>query len=531
MKKSIKIKKLIIIMLFLGMIIISNNVFATENEEKLEEKFDLRDSINITVKNQRTTNNCWIMPVTTAFETNLALKNDKNIVISARHLDYSTSQTFKDGAVNKFGLIRQVNTSGTAEWALAYLTNGSGPILEEDMPYTEQFEEMDLAEFQRYKSILKLEDWVMFPRIYKSVNEGQLIYLDKEDNVYTTTEVEEIRKTLKEHIKENGAIYAELNITGTDKYYNKENSAYCCMDEDINSDHAVSIIGWDDTFSKDNFNEANKPEKDGAYIVLNSYGLDDEIPSVFYVSYEDRNIEKILYGIEKIGKKDYSKIYQYDELGRNSAISLGNVKEVYGANVYDRPLQKREYLTEVTIATYIGVSCEVYVNAESGEINSRKLVKVAETAENLTNGYHTIKLAEPILLTGTKFVVAVKYKADEEVLLATTTNFKYSDGSTPYANVTSNKGESFYGVSLDEMKDLYDVEELKDTSLCIKALTYVIGDISQDGKLSALDISLLKMYLVHLIELNEGALKMADVSQDGRVTVLDLSILKKMLIE
>lgn len=34
--------------------------------------------------------------------------------------------------------------------------------------------------------------------------------------------------------------------------------------------HAVSIIGWDDNYSKDNF--STKPTNNGAWIIRNSYG-------------------------------------------------------------------------------------------------------------------------------------------------------------------------------------------------------------------------------------------------------------------
>lgn len=58
--------------------------------------------------------------------------------------------------------------------------------------------------------------------------------------------------------------------------------------EDIN--HAVTIVGWDDDFSKENFIEGHQPEKDGAWIVKNSWGKFWGSDGYFYLSYFDKNI-------------------------------------------------------------------------------------------------------------------------------------------------------------------------------------------------------------------------------------------------
>lgn len=61
--------------------------------------------------------------------------------------------------------------------------------------------------------------------------------------------------------------------------------------------HAVTIIGWDDNYSKDNF--VSKPERDGAWIVKNSYGTEmiQELSSlkkfVFTYNKENFNFEGI----------------------------------------------------------------------------------------------------------------------------------------------------------------------------------------------------------------------------------------------
>ena len=59
-----------------------------------------------------------------------------------------------------------------------------------------------------------------------------------------------------------------------DPYLNPKTHAFYYDDKEKNveSNHVVAIIGWDDDFSKDNFNSAHKPSKNGAWLVRNNWG-------------------------------------------------------------------------------------------------------------------------------------------------------------------------------------------------------------------------------------------------------------------
>ena len=66
--------------------------------------------------------------------------------------------------------------------------------------------------------------------------------------------------------------------------------------------HAVTLIGWDDEYPKENFkhevqvtDEETKtvmPEKDGAFIVQNSWGEEVNEHGIFYISYESREVKQ-----------------------------------------------------------------------------------------------------------------------------------------------------------------------------------------------------------------------------------------------
>lgn len=307
-------------------------------------------------------------------------------------------------------------------------------------------------------------------------------YTNGGTNVYTESQVLGVRNLIKEHIKNYGAVGAFTCLGGditknlnTDKVKNEESQFISYYNNDSNKmyDHAITIIGWNDDYSKENFNDNCKPKNDGAYIVLNSSGGTNDVLSIMMVSYEDVYIEYGNYGIMSTTDIDYNNIYQYDEYGYNVPLPLTNsqtgkkVGSGYIANVFSRNASdKEEYLNEVSIYVATTSNVDVYVNSENDE--KTKITKVA-SAGILEPGYHTIKLATPLKLTGSKFVVAAKLTADE-VNIPTETNLLSNNGkSTFWDNVTSQAGQSFISLDGENWTDINN--NVKDSNVCLKAFT------------------------------------------------------------
>lgn len=74
---------------------------ATANEIELPDKFDLREHIDIEVKNQMDTGECWAFAASSAVETYLALR-DEDYSFSERHMDYATSCSFIERTYRRF---------------------------------------------------------------------------------------------------------------------------------------------------------------------------------------------------------------------------------------------------------------------------------------------------------------------------------------------------------------------------------------------------------------------------------------------
>lgn len=458
-----------------------NGIQLYANEDAQNEKFDLREHISITVKDQMQTRSSWAFSMISQIETNVSLtRKYTSPIFSARHMEYATARTFLDGT-NINGYNREVGSGGNSLMALSYYTSGLGPVLEKDMPFENSEEQINLSQINKPVG-QKIENYVRFPSIYKEIREGATIYKDNKGNILTDDQVKNIRQQIKNHITNYGGVSATTNLSQT-QYFNRitpiSTTAYYCNNNDVIQDYLVTIIGWDDTYSKENFNSSCRPTKDGAWLVLNSCGKGVN-KEYYYISYEDVMIEKETTGIVTVSDRDYKNLYQYDILAPSVHLSpeiSGSdepVKEAYVANVYTRKETQNEILEEIAI-TGVGGShtADIYINTTGSlDISTATLV---ESDAVLLDGYNTIKLDRKINLTSEKFAVIVKYKNPEEVTIAVEANLTANgiENSAKWDTATANEGEGLISITGEE-DTWQDITSVVPTgSFCIKAFTTV----------------------------------------------------------
>lgn len=437
-------------------------------------QFDLRDRIDIEVKNQKSTQECWAFASTTALETNLLLTKNEKFDFSERHIVYSTARYFLDGQ-NPLGHNRTITSGGNSSLAMAYFTSGRGPILEQEMPFSETESNIYLYEINGKKVQRKVTDYIIFPSILKTIDEaGDINYINEENTVqYSLEQVEEIRNNIKQHIMNYGSVTA-MTVSGSaySNYYNYDLDypAFYCDDTNLELNHQVSIIGWDDNYAVENFNIEHRPTKPGAYLVLNSYGTEGAFKNgCYYISYEDSFVEMGVTGIINAENIDYDTIYQYDPLGISSGIHIEGTQILYGANVFSKNKNILEQLNEISIASMVEENVEIYINPNDGDLTEEKLQKIDIDEKIIRQGYTTIKFKNPVKLTGGNFAIVVKYIGnDKDAYIGVESSSK-----SYWATATSNDGESFFS---KDMKNWTDINtELKNTNICIKAFTTRIG--------------------------------------------------------
>ena len=490
-KRSNKIKLIIIFMLitctlfapyaFAGIEIVeTKDIPQTENWKRtsnlLIEKrlmssasFDLRTQIDIQIKNQKTTQDCWAFASNTVLETNLALRNNEIYDFSERHMVYSTSKTFTDGT-NALGHNKEVAGGGNEIIAMAYYTSGRGPVLETEMPFSENETPIALSEIEGKTVQKQVTDYIIFPTVikYKDTT-GNMVYTDPTgQTTYTEADMIEIRNSIKNHIITYGAVTAmTLSGSGYSSYYNynSEYPSFYCNNPNYVPNHQVAIIGWNDNYLVSDFNASNQPSGPGAYLVMNSYGTEKYPEGCYYISYEDCYVEAAAMGVINAEDVDYDNIYQYDPLGPSTNVCIEEEQVLYGANVFEKDKTSVELLTEIGIASSIDQNFELYINSKNGDLT--KLQKIETEQTKLRTGYTTVKIKTPIELSGEKFAVAIKYIGQNQkaymAIEGPNTDF--------WLTATSNENESYYSTDGQNWTDMK--QDIINSNICIKAFTKI----------------------------------------------------------
>lgn len=444
-----------------------------------DSKFNLADEMNIRVEHQGSTTECWAFSLLKSVETNIALEEGLKDLedFSERHMDYATSRTFLDGT-NEAGFYRNTGNGGLLVIGLAYLTNGQGAVLEREMPFEDNENQIYLSQIDKPVDTI-VNDYITLPTIHKEYtlddkgNTVSVTYKKADGTEYTDSELIAVRNIIKEQLVNNGAI-ATMTGGSYKAYYNNTSTfsatAYNCNSTSLVRDHAITIVGWDDNYAKENFGDGKMPSTDGAYIVLNSYGEDSFDNGYIYISYEDYFIEQELYGVVSTGNVDYDKIYQYDYYGGVYQVGVDNQSKGGFAVTYERDSSKFETLNSVgiTLADYANV--EIYVNPNDSSMASSDLIKVAETTKALSSGYHRIDIT-PTKLTGSSFAIVVKQTTESGnsyyQIEANVANTAYALADSENRSYISLDGNTWSNLASFSATGI----DLEKSDVCIKAFT------------------------------------------------------------
>lgn len=336
----------------------------------LPEKFDLRDVIDITVGNQGGYGLCWDYASNTALETHLKL----------RGIDYNPSELQIDFlSSNLMYGNRNLHDGGTFQYfadiasSIGTISEGTflGLNISPDAWYGGTNSNLDYFKLAKNDDPLYITKTVDFPSVYKSKGEA---------SNKTEEELKEFRDLVKAHIMTNGALYTAVArpwLFDIPRYC-EDSGTGCYMD------HAMAIIGWDDNYSKENFAKVNSdgrrtegtPKHDGAYIVLNSWGKEwsgsGAQDGVFYISYDEYNVETQLSGIVSTSLDNARKI---DSIA--SGIAKDLIKEKLSFYIIEE--NGEEYISDYALDR---VS---YLDLSSRGLTNHDLEGITETFPNISS--------------------------------------------------------------------------------------------------------------------------------------------------
>ena len=192
---------------------------------------------------------------------------------------------------------------GFAEMVFGYLNSWLGPVLEIN----------DLT-----------DDKTALSPILNSITHIQNIIFPERHNY---TDNDEIKKTIMKYGAVGTSLYQDSAFLNGNSYYYYGSAS---------KNHAVTIVGWDDDYSADNFYYA--PPGNGAWIAKNSWGPDWGENGFYYVSYYDTkfavpNFKSELYTFVFNDTIKLDKNYQYDITGMSSFYKNGR-NELWYKNIF-----------------------------------------------------------------------------------------------------------------------------------------------------------------------------------------------------
>lgn len=366
----------------------------------LPSRYDSREKGHVTsVKDQDPWGACWAFGALSAGETSMLKEGiaGSDIDLSEMHLAYFFFQcpsdplglTSGDTVRNNTGSYF-LDTGGNNLFTMFALSKWTGAAAESLVPYTNT---SSISHAYAYQDTAHLQN---------------ARFVNSADSV-------SVKKLILEYGAVSTAIYYHPQ-------FQNDNGAYLFPYAGNSTNHIVSIVGWDDSYSRNNFSAVYsgrtiRPSSDGAWIAKNSYGTSLGDQGYIYISYEDVSFlqtagDYLSYAFDMERADNYDHNYQYDGSFGSGFVSSMNGTEL--ANVYKVKGNSggNERLDAVSFSLFsqnVTYSIQIYKNPSSGNPSSGSPVfSRPQTGQTSYSGYYTIPLNQkPVFAQGDTFSVVI----------------------------------------------------------------------------------------------------------------------------
>ena len=491
-------------------------VISADDTGELPARLDWRDanpSVLTPVKLQYG-GTCWAYGALGCIEADMIRKGyaDSSLDLSETHLIWfingQGSPTDPDdpcyGGGPEYG-VEGYKGGGNYYRVFAALAAWQGVVYESDYPAHSALQPLD--ESERYQSVAHLQN----------------------GEIYSFSDRDHIKKMIKEKGPLCGSFFQSHEVSLSEKsgYYNPD---YKSSETGNGGWHVISIVGWDDHYPKEAFNK--EAPSDGAWIIRNSYGENHKNSDhgYFYMSYSEKTLLSGCY-FDMQPVTNYGDVHHYNNMSFKKQNTSGKNCGYVTANVFeadkDEVIAAAGFFTALSPEDY---DLSVYLlNPDCTGPQDGTLV--CQTSGTVAfKGFHTIELPEHIAVKkGQKYSVVIKqpiginHAAFFDV-------YNYKRGVSYYAEYTAETDLSDLA-----WKDCYDTEF---GDVCIHVYTeyegekeqILRGDLNSDGKVNAVDFSLMKQFALDY-ESTEMNLLAADWNDDGALNAEDLQGLLSFLLE
>lgn len=397
----------------------------------LPARYNLAENGFVTdVKNQQDSGNCWAFAALASLETCVLKASNKTFNFSVENMKNLIEM------YSAYGWKMETNEGGYNGMPMGYLASWLGPV------------NATLDPFDDKGTLSPLLDSEMHI---------QNIYVLPARTSYTDNDA------IKEAILKYGGLYASYYHSAG--YLNSKTNAYYDPYTG-NGNHAITVVGWDDDYSKNNFYTA--PAGDGAFIVKNSWGSSWGDNGYFYISYYDR----VLFAVNKDNQAftyilndtvRYTKNYQYDVAGMTDYLITGK-KTVWYQNIYNATGNEAIAAVSTFFNTTVDYEISIYVN---------DVLQLTQNGRHEGSGYYTIPLKEYVpVAVGDIFKIVVKLANPQNGYAAVPISEQLSTTRCYYA-----PGVSYFSHDGEKWTDLYDFtfsgydHSYSSQVACLKAFT------------------------------------------------------------
>ena len=252
---------------------------------------------------------------------------------------------------------------------------------------------------------------------------------------------------MKYMITEYGA--GTIGYYHSDYYVNNSTGAYCYMGSQY-ANHEVTVVGWDDNYSRTNFNTRSRPDNNGAWLVKNSWGEEWGNDGYFWMSYEDTSLCR-----ENASFYEFASADNYDNNYQHDGSSLFDYEEVGSgammANVFTADSNETlEAISFWTAQNDVDYKIQIYTNVSSktNPTSGQPALPSEMVGNEAYAGYHTIELPSSILLPkDTTYSVVVTLSCNSEAITDLMIDKTDSSWGWIIFKNTAEEGQSFYKTS------------------------------------------------------------------------------------
>jgi len=326
--------------------------------------FDLRTagengiSLVTSVKDQGNCGSCWTFAAMGSIESKWIIDGLGDFDLSEENLN------------NCHGFELDPCEGGNIEMAMAYFTRRSGPILESESPYTASEGTCPTG----FHEIAYLPDLRQLPNVMNTIKQALIDY---------------------------GALYT--NMRWENGSYNRNDFTYCYSgSSDSSTNHAVLIVGWDDTKVTSGGT--------GAWIIRNSWGPGWGENGFFYISYNDSLANSSVgYFPTRWDYNANTRVLGYDELGSTSSLGYGGISGVGLVRLITNGAMVVQKIGTWVTGANAYIIIEIFDNFDGTTLTTS--LGTIPSKQCKIPGYYTFDLPTPISFNKTSdFYVKVKYQ-------------------------------------------------------------------------------------------------------------------------